>query len=234
MKQIGSGVLRKSGGAYQVRQLYQDDIPSLITLQHKAIEVLDNPDTLQALSTEEFEYILRGNGLIVGAFSEGLLIGFRALLVPKVDEEHLGLVLGLENKLETIIYQEISVVHPIYRGNQLQQKLAYLIMEVLQEKEHPYQYVCATVAPHNIASLKDKFNQGMQIGALIEIYNGKLRYVFVKKIGEVEEQPWEEVKRVPTFETSLQKKLIDEGWHGFGLVQDDDSFSVKYGRMHPY
>src|SRR5699024_3679712 len=131
---------------------------------------------------------------------------------PPIDEEHLGLAIGLEDELPNIIYQEISVVHPTYRGNQLQQKLAYLIMKELEKQDHSFKYVCATVAPHNIPSLKDKFNQGMMVGALIKIYNGKLRYVFMKELKENTGSSWDEIEVVPTSETAKQRELLADGW----------------------
>src|SRR5699024_6264975 len=116
MNWIDQGILKQKNSMYQVRSLVSDDIPALLLLQPRALEELDDPDTLQPLDRSEFEYILKGNGRIIGAFVDKQLIAFRALLVPPLDdEEHLGLALGLENKLDEIIYQEISVVHPFYR-----------------------------------------------------------------------------------------------------------------------
>src|SRR5699024_6275548 len=216
----------------QVRRLVTTDIPAMHHIQNKAMAILDNPDTLQNLSTEEFEYILNGNGLMVGAFANQQMIAFRALLVPPINEEHLGYALGLDEELEDIIYQEISVVHPAYRGNQLQQKLAYLIMEELEKSKTSFTYVCATVAPHNVPSLKDKFNQGMQVGALVDIYEGKLRYVFFKNLKKVTKQQWDEVKVISTSETDVQKQLLQEGWLGFQLIQDGSTYSVRYGKRY--
>src|SRR5699024_10520394 len=130
MDWIDQGILKQKNSMYQVRSLVSDDIPALILLQQLALEELDDSDTLQPLDQSEFAYILEGNGGIIGAFVDKHLIAFRALRGPALDdEEHLGLALGLENILDEIIYQEISVVHPFYRGNQLQQKLATLIMK---------------------------------------------------------------------------------------------------------
>ena len=50
-------------------------------------------------------------------------------------------------------------------------------MDELQKEDSKYDYVCCTVAPFNIPSLKDKFAQGMAIAALKEKYGGSLRYV---------------------------------------------------------
>src|SRR5699024_1489427 len=169
MDWIDQGILKQKNSMYQVRSLVSDDIPALILLQQLALEELDDSDTLQPLDQSEFEYILKGNGRIIGAFVDKQLIAFRALLVqPLHDEEHLELALGLKNKLDEIIYQEISIVHPYYLRNQLQQKLATLIMKELTKETHSFTYICATVAPHNIPSLKDKFKQNMLVGALID------------------------------------------------------------------
>jgi len=229
MDWIDQGLLKQKNSMYQVRRLVLDDIPALLLLQKLALEELDNSDTLQPLDQSEFEYILKGNGLIIGAFADEQLIAFRALFVPPIDDEkHLGLALGLENKLDEIIYQEISVVHPFYRGNQLQQKLATLIMKELTIETHSFTYVCATVAPHNIPSLKDKFKQNMMIGALIDIYGGKLRYVFYKKINKSDDCKWKLEKTVPTFEVSRQKQLLNDSWVGVQLVETGDTIAIKY------
>lgn len=227
---ISESVLNKNNETYVVRRLGLEDIPELRQVQDKAMEVLENKSTLQSLSKREFSYILQGNGLMIGAFVKEKLIAFRALLIPPLDDQHLGYALGLENKLDKIIYQEISVVDPVYRGNQLQQKLAYLIMQELEKTPHRFRYVCATVAPHNVPSLKDKFYQGMQVGALKEMYAGKVRYIFVKDIQEKEKQEWTETKVLPTSEVGLQQQLLEEGWLGVQLIQDGEQYCVKYGK----
>ena len=47
----------------------------------------------------------------------------------------------------------------------------------ITKENSKYDYVCCTVAPFNIPSLKDKFSQGMEIAALKEKYGGSMRYV---------------------------------------------------------
>lgn len=135
------------------------------------------------MTKEEFSFILLDNGLVLGVYVDNKLIAVRVLLVPKDDPEHLGFAIGLsEADLDKVIYQEVSFVHPNYQGNGLQKIMAKLIMIELNNKEHAYLYVCATVAPDNIPSLKDKFEQGMEIKALVTIYGEKQRYVFSKKL----------------------------------------------------
>ncbi|MGM2835110.1 GNAT family N-acetyltransferase, partial [Bacillus cereus group sp. Bce025] len=144
-----------------------------------------------------FQYILEGNGMMIGAFIDNKLIAFRALLVPPIDDEHLGLDIGIaESKLHRVIYQEISNVHPNCRGNGMQKILATVIMNELQKDDSKYDYVCCTVAPFNIPSLKDKFAQGMEIAALKEKYGGSMRYVFVKEYRGDKEREWTEIDNV--------------------------------------
>ncbi len=226
---IYNGILN-DGTNYTIRKLALNDLDNILQLQRIVAETLMNKETLQTLSEQEYQYILNGKGLLLGAFIEEELIAFRALMVPPIDEEHLGLAVGLEKELDQIIYQEISMVNPKYRGNRLQQQLGQLIMETLN-KSSSFKYVCCTVAPSNIPSLKDKFNQGMMVGALIEIYSGKLRYVFVKKIKESEKPQWNKTKKVPTDQIEEQQKLLQDGWHGYKLEQNNNQYFVLYGKL---
>lgn len=226
---IYNGILN-DGTNYTIRKLALNDLDNILQLQRIVAETLVNKETLQTLSEQEYQYILNGKGLLLGAFIEEELIAFRALMVPPIDEEHLGLAVGLEKELDQIIYQEISMVNPKYRGNRLQQQLGQLIMETLN-KSSSFKYVCCTVAPSNIPSLKDKFNQGMMVGALIEIYSGKLRYVFVKKIKESEKPQWNKTKKVPTDQIEEQQKLLQDGWHGYKLEQNNNQYFVLYGKL---
>ena len=131
------------------------------------------------------------------------------MLVPPIDEEHLGWDIGLsESELPKVIYQEISNVLPAFRGNQLQKILASLIMQELAKKNHSYRYVCCTVAPFNIPSLKDKFSQGMRIAALKEKYGGSLRYIFVKDLEEIGEPEYKETIFIPMKEFSAQQSKL--------------------------
>lgn len=226
---IYNGILN-DGTNYTVRKLSSNDLDNILQLQRIVAETLVNKETLQTLSEQEYQYILNGKGLLLGAFIEEELIAFRALMVPPIDEEHLGLAVGLEKELDQIIYQEISMVNPKYRGNRLQQQLGQLIMETIN-KSSSFKYVCCTVAPSNIPSLKDKFNQGMTVKALIEIYDGKLRYVFVKKIKDSEKTQWNKTKKVPTDQIEEQQKLLQDGWHGYKLEQNNNQYFALYGKL---
>ncbi|KPL57984.1 hypothetical protein [Rossellomorea vietnamensis] len=232
MDYLFEGFLDKNNASYNVRLLTKEHMSQLQQLQELVVETLTEKKNLQPLTYEELDYILTGNGLMIGAFTEKGLIAFRALLIPPIDEEHLGLDVGLETEeLPQVIYQEISNVHPNYRGNRLQQTLAHLIMQEQAKLDQGFTYVACTVAPFNIPSLKDKFKQGMEIAALKIKYVDQLRYIFLKRLegdgggGEISE-----ILRVPMEDVECQQALLHEGWRGISLEEDDGGYRVLYVR----
>ncbi|PEF58566.1 N-acetyltransferase [Bacillus cereus] len=231
MTVLYEGRLKQNNERFHVTLLSLEHIEQILLLQNVVVEALEDKSRLQPLSQEEFQYILEGNGMMIGAFIENELIAFRALLVPPIDDEHLGLDIGLpESELHCVIYQEISNVHPKCRGNGMQKILATVIMDELQKEDSKYDYVCCTVAPFNIPSLKDKFAQGMEIAALKEKYGGSLRYVFVKELREDNERDWTDIKSVPMNNAGGQQALLSEGYRGFEMEKVDGDFIVKFGR----
>lgn len=231
MTVLYKGSLKQNNDSFYVTLLSPEHIDQILSLQNVVVEALEDKNRLQPLSLDEFQYILEGNGMMIGAFIENELIAFRALLVPPIDEEHLGLDIGIpESELHRVIYQEISNVHPNSRGNGMQKILAKVIMDELQKEDSKYDYVCCTVAPFNIPSLKDKFAQGMEIAALKEKYGGSMRYVFVKELRGDKEKDWADVKSIPMIDAGGQQALLSDGYRGYDLEQMDENFIVKFGR----
>ncbi|MGR5962474.1 GNAT family N-acetyltransferase [Bacillus paranthracis] len=231
MTVLYEGRLKQNNELFHVTLLSLEHIEQILLLQNVVVEALEDKSRLQPLSQEEFQYILEGNGMMIGAFIENELIAFRALLVPPIDDEHLGLDIGIpERELHRVIYQEISNVHPNWRGNGMQKILATVIMDELQKEDSKYDYVSRTVAPFNIPSLKDKFAQGMEIAALKEKYGGSMRYVFVKELRGVKERDWTDIKSIPMNNAGGQQALLSEGYRGYEMEKVDGDFVVKFGR----
>lgn len=212
--------------AYTAKKLDVAAIPALMELQRAVVDVLPDKAILQPLDEDELRFILDGGGVMIGIFVAQQLIAFRALLEPEIDEEHLGLDIGLsEDELGTVLYQEISNVHPDFRGHSLQQTMANIIMKQVDTEKHPI--VCATVMPYNIASLKDKFAQGMHVAALKYKYGGKLRYVFTKSLTEQIELGTE-LREVSMGATVEQQQLLKQGFLGIEMKKIADDWFVTY------
>ncbi|MEK4423845.1 GNAT family N-acetyltransferase [Solibacillus sp. FSL K6-1523] len=212
---------------YEVQLLTEAHIPQLEVLQQEVVEALPDKAILQPLDEGELRNILQGNGLMIGVFAEGSLMAFRALLKPGMDEEHLGLDVGLTTyaQLQQVLYQEISNVHPQFRGYGLQRTMADIIMQQVDTNE--FSVICATVMPFNIASLKDKFSQGMHVAALKYKYGGKLRYVFAKFLNE-EIRNFASETELSMADTEGQQKLLKEGYIGISMRQNESEWFVKY------
>ena len=227
MEILYRGMLKEEIPFY-IRELYLDDLANILDVQNEVVDVLENSESLATLSKEEFEFILSGNGRLLGVFADDRLIAFRSTLVPEVDNEHLGLDVGLDiTELSTVIYQEISSVSPLYRGHGLQRLMAVVLMKQLEMGQ--FRYVCATVAPFNIPSLKDKFSQQMEIAALKEKYGGMLRYVFVKNLRCIQ-NVYNGERLIPMEDTVTQQKLLADGWRGTGMAETLDGWIVQYQR----
>lgn len=225
MKTIYEGLMGEQ--AYSVKVLEKSTIPEVLALQDVVVKGLPNIDILQPLSEEEYEYIIEGNGLMIGAFIEEKLIAFRAVLVPEIDEEHLGYNIGLVevSDLKRVLYQEISNVHPDYRGHGLQKTLATVIMQQISTNE--FDYLATTVMPYNIASLKDKFAQGFYIVDLKYTYGGKLRYVFALDLREAPQYENETVT-ISMGDTEAQQRLLKEGFVGAMMKQFAEDWVVEF------
>lgn len=222
---VWSGLLGQE--AYTVRVLTIDNLENVLRLQDIVLGALENKEFLSPLTKEDYEECIH-NQLMVGVFIDEKLIAFRALAIPVINEDHLGYDIGLStDQLNNVVYQEITNVHPSYRGFGLQKKLGEMVMELLDSS--PYTHVCATVAPFNIASLKDKLSQGMVIGALKKKYGNKLRYVFFKKLHENRKSS-EDLVEIDMAETEKQQQLLAEGWIGTSISQKEDTWYVTYER----
>lgn len=165
------------------RRLHSSDLRNIQRVQEETAEALEDRDHLEALSEAEFLAALNGKGLVMGAFEAEVLVAFRVLLFPGKSRENLGRDAGLSNdELPYVVHQELSCVHPQSRGQRLQKKLGAFLMAELAKDYPEMRWVFATVHPDNRASLNDKLEQGMKVIAETEKYEGKKRYILMKKL----------------------------------------------------
>lgn len=218
----------KNGKEISVVRLVVDHLREILALQQKVLNTLTTGAFLQPLTEGEFLSILKGKGMMVGAYHEGQLIAFRAMLEPDVDEEgHLGIDAGVSmDELSTVIYSEISNVDPDFRGNNLQVLLGQILMQEVDRQR--FRYVCTTVAPFNIASLKDKFEHGMEIVALKVKYGDLLRYILVKDLTQTLQEKTIDSCEIPMADTVQQQRYLHDGWQGMAIAQVDDQWVVRF------
>ncbi len=220
-------VLLKDGTQLSVEPLTANDIREILQLQNIVLDSLSEKNFLQPLSEEEFLNILEGNGLIAGVRDDGRLIAFRALLDPGDDPEHLGADTGIPKLLwPAVLYSEITNVHPDYQGNGLQRQLGHSVMETVDTRR--YHYICTTVSPFNIASIKDKLELGMHIKALTVKYGSLTRYVMMKDLTKDMPSAHNNWLDVGMEDSETQMRLLQQGWIGVSICQSAGGWMVRY------
>ncbi|WP_077297015.1 hypothetical protein [Virgibacillus pantothenticus] len=226
---IATGKLPSKEQPFYVRFLNNEDIFEILYLQNMVRQSLEVADFLQPLTVQEYEHILSGNGSMIGVFVDDRLIAFRAMLIPEInDPEHLGIDLGLnELQRQKMLYSEISNVHPDFRGNRLQTYMGKLLFAQIDQPS--FQYVATTVAPFNIASLKDKLALDMEIHALKEKYNGKLRYILFRDLHTTKNgKSYTDKQEVNMNAIARQQQLLQLGYQGNSICQSDNTYWVRY------
>jgi hypothetical protein len=220
--------LLKNGYEITIVRLTADQLDEILLLQRKVIESLATGSFLQPLTEVEYSIILNGKGLMIGAYYNEQLIAFRAMLEPELDEEHLGKDAGLSRgEWPLVLYSEISNVDPDFQGNGLQVLLGKHLMKEIDQQR--FRYICTTVAPFNIASLKDKFAHGMQIVELKVKYGNLLRYILMKDLTRsFEDQATSESHYVSMADTEQQQRYLQKGWIGTGIELVDDQWVVRF------
>ncbi|MDV6379164.1 GNAT family N-acetyltransferase [Sporosarcina sp. GW1-11] len=207
--------------------LTEEQLPEIMALQETVVAVLEKPEFLQPLTEADYLYILKGNGMMAGAFVDDKLIAFRAMLDPGEDDEHLGVDAEVPTEqLTSVLYSEITGVDPAFRGNGLQTILGKWLMEHVDADR--YRYICTTVAPYNIPSLKDKFALGLQVAALKVKYGNKLRYILIKDLEASVQTKAKQEQRVLMSDTEQQQQLLADGWIGQRMEQLDTDWYVVY------
>lgn len=196
-----------------------DDIESLLVIQQNALAVLDDASQLEAVTTEELAENI-DNGLLGVAIIDGEMAAFRSMHLPV--EDYLGHYAGVtDDTRDDLIYSDITIVDPKFRGLSLQRRLGKWLFEHF---EQDYTLIMATVHPDNIASLKDKFHHGMVITAVDKLYGNKLRYIFKKDVGH--KYSYEEVVAVERADIERIGELLSSGYYGYALEGE----SIIFGK----
>ncbi|MBB5174031.1 GNAT family N-acetyltransferase [Texcoconibacillus texcoconensis] len=205
----------------------------VLEVQSRVLADLQVKDSLQPLTEAEVETILNGKGLMIGVYVDGALIAFRALFFPGEHTENLGRDLDLsKEEQEKVVHQEITCVLPEYRGHGLQKKLGRLIMDELKRMAPRYRYVCCTVFPTNIASLKDKFSQSLLIAKVKEKYAGRIRYVLYQDLQRVRKLDEETISSAAITDYEQQKHLLEEGYYGFDLKHENNEQMILFAKFN--
>lgn len=193
-----------------IRKAELRDIVAIEHIQQHALAVLVNSEALDPVPIDELKEEIKA-GLMAVAEIDGVVGAFRTMHIPT--DDYLGPYAGIDDaEAAGLIYSDITIVDPDYRGLSLQRKLGEWLFN---EVEVNYKRIMATVHPDNTPSLKDKFHLGMHIIAMDRLYGGKLRFIFMKDLT----QKYDVLDVVEVERDALEQiqVLLDQGYRGVGL-----------------
>jgi ribosomal protein S18 acetylase RimI-like enzyme len=226
-------VTNRRDGRESVAELIRLDagcVREILILQQEVAGGITVAGSYCALSAAELRVILEGPGLAVGVRAEGRLVAFCTALFPGLRPDNLGRDLGLpQAELGAVAHLEAAVVHPDYRGNALQKKMAGLLVAAIRDAKR-WRYVTNTVAPFNIPSLKTTVALGLLIVKLKVKYNEVLRYICCRDLVEPIRIAAGSVIRSDAGDLEGQRKLLAGGYYGFDLENQADGTVILFGK----
>ena len=211
---------------YKMMFLDAGHLEDAIILQGVMAQNLQDKEIFKLTTPAEFNDLLSLQRRVIGVFTEDGLIAYNVICFPGRDSENFGVDINLpKSELEKVAHLKAVVVHPAYRGNQLQKRLAKLHLEVLRELG--YKHVCSTVSPKNDISIQNYFDSGFVIMGLKVKYTDRLRYIMYKNIFH-DFVPGPEAVGIMSTDIDGQKRWIDRGFAGFKIRRSGDRREIVY------
>ena len=230
--------------AFQMTRLGSDRVGQMLALQEEVCRCLESSDLYFPLTAAEMQEMVDGDSLSFGAQLGAKLIGFFGVVFLQDAPDNVGIDLGLpQQDLSQIAYFKAVNVLPEYRGAGVQKMLTRALFDALGAQAPPglpgatskfdivvnrgYSWLCATVSPRNLASLKSFLDSGFVIAGLKPKYRGHMRCLMIRK-PHLETQHVLNKKTVDLHHYDAQKELLRRGWVGVGLQTSRNTPQIQY------
>lgn len=160
-----------------VRPCNEGDIANVLELESIVLAHLEHPDLLRRNTEEMWHTCLLPPHVCLGTWAGDTLVALAVLYVPQEgDPEALApLLQSVDTKGHTTAHFKICLVHPDWRGHHLQVALGKQLH--VEAHQRGFDLLCATVSPHNAASIRSLQQLGYHADRTIQKY-GFERIVF--------------------------------------------------------
>jgi ribosomal protein S18 acetylase RimI-like enzyme len=166
---------------YEMKFLNKDSLHELMSLQDLIGENLPDHEIFRLHSKKDFKDIFQSEHSVIGVETTDGLVAYSIIRIPGLAEDNLGRDINLaKEELIKVAHLQATAVHPLFRGNGLQRKLAIAHLDELERTG--YKHVCCTVSPRNPISLHNIMSCGFVIKGLIPKFEGWWRYIMYKDI----------------------------------------------------
>jgi hypothetical protein len=213
----------------EVVELSSFDMQDILKFQSRILKIIDKKENFVPLEPWELDYIVQGGGILYGLRWKDELLAYVGMVTPGDRQDNLAYDLKLPQESANHVAQlETALVHPSIRGNHVQFRLAQFLIEKAKESMD-IQYVANTVSPYNIPSILTTLRLGLKIKALEEKYDGKFRYICCLDFAN-QKRNFLDVVSVHHTNIEKQKRLITEGYQGFGFKKTAQGLFLEYGK----
>ena len=213
---------------YQIKFLNKNHLNQVLCLQDLIVKNLPDPTIYYVEPDQFFSNQLNTGKSSIGFFYGDQLVAYNMASFPSIDEENLGIDIGLK-KEETLQVVQLGpgAVHPDHRKRGLLSKIA---------KEHPiiikkmgYRHVCFTAAPTNYPTIKAFTDNGFLIKQLKLKFNNLFRYIFYLDLKEECFKHPQYSVRIPSTDIESQKFIFSLGFYGYSVLKNDNGFDIVFG-----
>ncbi|MDD2422375.1 MAG: hypothetical protein PHC60_02085 [Heliobacteriaceae bacterium] len=215
---------------YIIRLLDRTDVAALMHLQSCVLDTLEHKSFCVPLSLAEHHVILDGNGESLGLFIHNRLYAACSILFPGYREDNMARELNFgDEALPQVAQLELSLVHPDFRGNKLQERMAGMLARRAEQRKQ-CRYLFTTVSPYNYPSIETVMALGMYIAKLGKMYYQWDRYVVYKDFFHPVSLDVSTTIHVPGTCFAKQQGLLRDGFFGHSLYKDGENLMIKFAK----
>lgn len=215
---------------YTIRMLAEEDLPAVMQLQRDVLSVIRNKECCVPVKAEELLLMLGDRGQSVGLFIEDKIYAECSLLYPGSGDNNMARELNFsKEQLESVCQLELALVHWHLRGYKMQQKLAGLLVQRVEQTQRA-RFLFTTVSPYNYPSIQTVTALGMQINKLCKMYFNWDRYIVYRDFVKPVQLDMENIVTVLNTSFEAQQKLLAQGYRGFSQTKDQEGIKILYAK----
>jgi ribosomal protein S18 acetylase RimI-like enzyme len=216
--------------SYKMCFLGIDDLQDILNLQNLIARNLPLAEVFRLHEEDYFRDLFILERSVVGVVTEQGLIAYSIIRIPGNGEDNLGRDIGFsQSELRKVAHLQAVVVHPFFRGNGLQQKMAKAHLQVIEDLG--LLHVCCTVSPKNPVSLENIFSSGFVIKGLRPKFQEWWRYIMYKNIlDKLNLDKSKASKEVSIIDSDLkgQADILKMGFVGFKMDHLPEGYRIYY------
>jgi len=217
---------------FEMEFLAEDSMQEMIELQDLILGHLPDPEIFFPHDRDYFHKIFQHDRSVIGVKVEDRLAAYSIIRIPGHAQDNLGRDIGLvDDELDRVAHLQATVVHPAFRGNGLQRKMAATHLRVIRDLG--FKHVCCTVSPKNPQSLANIICSGLVIKDLRPKFGDWWRYIMYANLAwpkDLRETLERSEKAITCSDLLGQQALIKDGFVGFRTTMQPQGFVVFYAK----